>query len=59
MRRSRDFKTKGRVARKDRHGETCQCRRCRARIEALERRSLRLKSSDYKRLVGHIEDYDD
>lgn len=39
---------------KERHGETCQCRRCRARVEALERRPLRIRGSEYAKWVSNI-----
>ncbi len=38
---------------KDRHGETCLCRRCRARQDALERKPARLKISHYNDLKDH------
>jgi len=39
---------------KEGHGETCQCRRCRARVEALERRPLRIRGSEYAKWVSHV-----
>lgn len=36
----------------EKHGETCQCRRCRARSEALDRRSLKIRSTEYARYVS-------
>ena len=39
---------------KDRHGETCQCRRCRARVEALDRRPVKIRPNDYQRYLSRI-----
>ena len=33
-------------AKKDGHGETCKCRRCRAREESLERRPIKLNVTE-------------
>jgi hypothetical protein len=45
---------------KDVHDETCLCRRCRARCDAIERRSIRLdlirNSDDARDLIQHTED---
>jgi hypothetical protein len=41
---------------KELHGETCQCRRCRARVEALERRPLKIKRVDYANFVSRKTD---
>jgi hypothetical protein len=37
---------------KERHGETCQCRRCRARSEALERKPPRIRPIDYANFIS-------
>jgi hypothetical protein len=44
---------------KERHGETCQCRRCRARVEALERRPLKIRPVDYAKFTSRITEDDD
>jgi hypothetical protein len=31
----------------EQHGETCQCRRCRARAEALDRRPVKFRITDH------------
>ena len=36
-------------SKKEGHGETCKCRRCRAREESIERRPVRFKVSDLQR----------
>lgn len=45
---------------KDAHDETCLCRRCRARFDAIERRPIRLdlirNSDDARYLIQHTED---
>lgn len=44
---------------KDRHEETCRCRRCRARVEALERRPAKIRPDDYHRYMSHITEDED
>jgi len=45
--------------RKKDHGETCQCRRCRAREKALDRRPMKAKVSEYAKYYSRLEQYDD